>query len=131
LPAKKSETTRRLLLCINATLQKKAKNIVVLNVKERSSFTDYMIIGSGTSERQTQAIATAIQQYLKKADILPLGIEGQANGQWILLDYDDVVISIFIESMRSFYDIENLWDAPRMVIDENATEIKRLNKGFL
>lgn len=131
MPAKKSETTRRLLLCINATLQKKAKNIVVLNVKERSSFTDYMIIGSGTSERQTQAIATAIQQYLKKADILPLGIEGQANGQWILLDYDDVVISIFIESMRSFYDIENLWDAPRMVIDENATEIKRLNKGFL
>jgi ribosome-associated protein len=55
-------------------------------------------------------------------------VEGEAYGQWILLDYDDVVISIFMESLRSFYDIENLWDAPRMNIDEDATEIKRLSK---
>jgi len=59
-----------------------------------------------------------------------LGVEGEANGQWILLDYDDVVISIFLESLRTFYDIENLWDAPRMNIDENAMEIKRLTKGM-
>ena len=124
------ESAKRLLMCINATLQKKAKDIVVLNVKEISSFTDYMIICSGTTERQTQAISSAIQQYLKKTDIRPLGIEGEANGQWILLDYDDVVISIFLESVRSFYDIENLWDAPRMAIEENAMEIKRLGKGM-
>ena len=130
MPAKKRESTDRLLLCINATLQKKAKDIIVLNVKEISSFTDYMIICSGATERQTQAVCAAIQQYLKKKDILPLGVEGEANGQWILLDYDDVVISIFLESLRSFYDIENLWDAPRMNIDENATEIKRLSKGM-
>ena len=126
--AKKNESTRRLLLCINATLQKKAKDITVLNVKENSSFTDYMIICSGATERQTQAISSAIQQYLKKADIKPLGVEGEVHGQWILLDYDDVMISIFVESMRSFYDIENLWDTPRMDIDENAIEIKRLSR---
>ena len=130
MPAKKNESARRLLLCINATLQKKAKDIVVLNVKEISSFTDYMIICSGATERQTKAISSAIKQYLKKADIQPLGVEGEANGQWILLDYDDVVISIFVESLRSFYDIENLWDVPRMDIDENTTEIKRLKKGM-
>jgi ribosome-associated protein len=130
LPAKKKESADRLLLCINATLQKKAKDIIVLNVKEISSFTDYMIICSGATERQTQAVCAAIQQYLKKKDILPLGVEGETNGQWILLDYDDVVISIFLESWRSFYDIENLWDAPRMNIDEDATEIKRLGKGM-
>lgn len=130
MPAKKNESAKRLLLCINAILQKKAKDIVVLNVKEHSSFTDYMIICSGATERQTQAICAAIQQYLKKADIRPLGVEGETHGQWILLDYDDVVISVFLESLRSFYDIENLWDAPRMDINENATEIKRLSKGM-
>ena len=130
MPAKKNESAKRLLLCINAILQKKANDIVVLNVKELSSFTDYMIICSGATERQTQAICAAIQQYLKKGDIRPLGVEGEANGQWILLDYDDVVISIFLESVRAFYDIENLWDAPRMEIAEDATEIKRLGKGM-
>ena len=130
MPAKKNESAKRLLLCINAILQKKAKDIVVLNVKEKSSFTDYMIVCSGATERQTQAVCASIQQSLKKEDILPLGVEGEAHGQWILLDYDDVVISIFLESLRSFYDLENLWDAPRMDIAENATEIKRLNKGM-
>lgn len=130
LPAEKNESTHRLLLCINAILQKKAKDIVVLNIKENSSFADYMIICSGATERQNQALCGAIQQYLKKEGILPLGVEGEAYGQWILLDYDDVIISIFLESLRAFYDIENLWDVPRANIDENATEIKQLPKGM-
>jgi len=130
LPAKKNESKKRLLLCINATLQKKAKYITALNVKELSSFTDYMLICSGATERQVQAISAAIQEFLKKAGIKPLGVEGEANGQWILLDYDDVVISVFQESLRAFYDIENLWDAPRMNIDKNAIEIKSLSKAI-
>jgi ribosome-associated protein len=111
-------------------LQKKAKDVVVLNLKNISAFTDYMIICSGTSERQVQAISAGIREFLKKAAIKPLGVEGESNGQWILLDYDDVVISIFLESLRTFYNIENLWDAPSMNIDEKATEIKRLSKGM-
>lgn len=117
-------------MCINATLQKKAKDIIVLNVKELSSFTDYMLICSGATERQVQAISAAIQEFLKKAGVKPLGVEGEANGQWILLDYADVVISVFQESLRAFYDIENLWDAPRMNIDENAIEMKSLSKAI-
>ncbi|KQC07950.1 MAG: ribosome-associated protein IOJAP [Smithella sp. SDB] len=115
-------------MCINATLQKKAKQIVVLNLKEISAFTDYMIICSGTSEREVQAISQAIQLFLKKEGIRPLGVEGESNGQWILLDYDDIVISVFYEPTREFYNIENLWDTPRMNIDENKKEIKRLKK---
>lgn len=130
LPVKKNESARRLMLCINAVLQKKAKNIVALNVREISSFTDYMLICSGTTDRQVQAVSSAVQEYLKKEGIRPLGVEGETNAEWILLDYDDVVISIFQEATRSFYDLENLWDAPRMEIDENATEIKRLNKDM-
>ena len=128
MPAKKDKTKERLILCINATLQKKAKEIVVLNLKDVSAFTDYMIICSGSSEREVQAIAGAIQQFLKKAEIMPLGTEGESNGQWILLDYNDVVISVFYEPVRTFYNLENLWDAPRMNVDENKKEIKRLNK---
>ena len=77
-----------------------------------------------------QAISSAIQEYLKKSGIRPLGVEGENNAQWVLLDYDDVVISIFQENIRSFYDIENLWDAPKMRLDENKTEVKRLNKDM-
>ena len=130
MPAKKNESARRLLLCINGALQKKAKDVVVLNVKEISSFTDYLLICSGATDRQVQAISAAIQEYLKKAGIRPLGVEGEAGGQWILLDYDDVVISIFQESLRAFYALEDLWNAPRMNIAENTTEVKRLNKGM-
>lgn len=130
MPVKKNESARRLMLCINAVLQKKAKNIVALNVREISSFTDYMLICSGITDRQVQAVSSAVQEYLKKEGIRPLGVEGETNAEWILLDYDDVVISIFQEATRSFYDLENLWDAPRMEIDENATEIKRLNKDM-
>ncbi len=130
MPAKKNESARRLLLCINGALQKKAKDVVVLNVKEISSFTDYLLICSGATDRQVQAISAAIQEYLKKAGIRPLGVEGETNGQWILLDYDDVVISIFQESLRAFYAIEDLWNAPRMNVAENTTEVKRLNKGM-
>ncbi len=128
MPIQKNESRNRLLLCINATLQKKAKEIVVLNLKEISAFTDYMIICSGTSEREVQAISAAIQKFLKKAKIKPIGVEGEAYGQWILLDYDDIVISVFYEPIRAFYNIENLWDAPRMNIDENKKGIKKLNK---
>lgn len=112
MPAKKDQTRERLILCINATLQKKAQDIVVLNLKQISAFTDYMIICSGTSERQVQAIAQEIQLFLKKADVRPLGVEGASNGQWVLLDYGNVVLSVFHEPIRTFYDLENLWDAP-------------------
>jgi len=128
LAVKKNEAARRLLLCINAVLQKKAKKIVVLNVKEISSFTDYMLICSGATDRQVKAVSGAIQEFLKKEGMLPLGVEGEANAEWVLLDYDDVVISVFQESARDFYGLEDLWDAPRMEIDENATEIKKLSK---
>ena len=87
-----------------------------------------MLICSGATDRQVQAVSGAIQEFLKKEGIKPLGVEGETNAEWVLLDYDDVVISVFQESARDFYGLEDLWDAPRMEIDENATEIKKLSK---
>lgn len=87
-----------------------------------------MLICSGATDRQVQAISGAVQEFLKKSGIQPLGVEGEANAEWVLLDYDDVVISVFQDSAREFYGLENLWDAPRMEIDENATEINKLSR---
>ncbi len=128
---KEPDSRKRVLLCINASLEKKAKELVILNVKEVSAFADYFLIMSGTSDRQVRAIADAIQENLKLAGILPLGIEGEAAGQWILMDYDDVIIHIFLETIRSFYDLERLWtEAPRMLVPDETVSLKALTKGM-
>lgn len=121
----------RVLLCVNASLKRKAKDLIILNVKELSSFADYFIICSGTSDRQVQAIAESIQENLKENGILPLGIEGERIGKWVLMDYEDIIVHIFYEPIREFYDIERLWaDAPRMEVGDEVTELTALNKGM-
>jgi ribosome-associated protein len=121
----------RLLLCINASLKRKAKNLTILNVKEVSSFADYFIICSGTSDRQVQSIAASIRENLKEYGIVPLGIEGESIGKWVLMDYEDVIIHVFYEPIREFYDIERLWpDAPRMEVGDEVTEMTALDKGI-
>ena len=98
-------------------------------MSELSAFADYFIIAGGTSDRQVRAIATAIQESLKKTGILPLGIEGEAAGQWILMDYDDVIIHIFLDTVRTFYDLERLWsEAPRMAIPDETVSLKALTR---
>lgn len=121
----------QVLLCVNASLKRKAKKLIILNVKEFSSFADYFIICSGTSDRQVQAITAAIQEHLKVHGIMPLGIEGEQLGRWVLMDYADVIIHIFYEPVREFYDIERLWsDAPRMEVGDEVTELTALDKGM-
>jgi len=131
LEAKQRDARERALACLNAALEKKAKNLVLLKVEELSAFTDYFVILSGSSDRQVQAIASSIREKMKEAGILPLGVEGEAHGQWILMDYGDVVVHIFYEPLREFYDIERLWsDAPRMEVDENVIKLAALNEGL-
>ena len=126
---KEPDSRTRALRCVNAALEKKAKDLVILNVKEISAFADYFIICSGTSDRQVRAIAAAIQENLKTADILPLGVEGEAAGQWVLMDYDDVIIHIFLDPVRTFYDLERLWsEAPRMDVPDETVTLKALTK---
>jgi ribosome-associated protein len=124
LASEEMATESKALLCVNASLEKKARDIVLIDVSEVSSFTDRFIICTGTSSRHTQAIAASIQENMKEAGQLPLGIEGGSLGLWVLLDYDDVVVHVFYEPVREFYDLERLWpDAPRTAIaDEEAQD---------
>ena len=124
-----SSTQDRLLRCINAALQRKAKDLVVMKVKDLSSFADYFMICSGNSDRQVRAIAAWLDESLKKDGMIPLGQEGRQAGQWILMDYDDIVIHVFFDPIRSFYDLEGLWsDAPRMDIGEDTVEVAALRE---
>jgi ribosome-associated protein len=103
------------LHCVRAALEKKAFDLVLLDLKSISSFTEYFLICSGRSDRQVQAITRSIDEHLKKMGIYSLGVEGFEKGQWILMDYDDVVVHVFLDPVRKFYDLEGLWlDAPRV-----------------
>jgi ribosome-associated protein len=102
-------------LYIQAVSGKKAIDLVVLDVRELSSIADVFIICSGRSNRQVVAIAEHIQVDLKKHGITPLSVEGKKEGHWVLLDYGHVIIHVFYEPVRSFYDLEGLWiDAERI-----------------
>lgn len=112
----------------NAALERKAKDLTILSVRGLSSFTDYFVVCSGTSDRQVRAIADSIAQRMKESGVLPLGIEGRQAGGWILMDYGDVVVHIFLEPVREFYDMERLWsEAPSMKIDESTQHITSLD----
>ena len=102
-------------LYVDAALGMKAMYPTVLDVHELSSVADYFIICSGRSNRQVKAIAEHINIELKKQDIRPLSKEGMDDGHWVLMDYGHVIIHIFYEPVRSFYDLEGLWiDAKRI-----------------
>ena len=102
-------------LYVKAVLGKKAVNVVALDVAELTSYADVFIICSGRSNRQVSAIAEFIQTDLKKHKIKPLSVEGTKDGHWVLLDYGHVIIHVFYEPVREFYDLEGLWvDAKRI-----------------
>ncbi len=100
---------------VQAVLGKKAESVVILGVHDLTSLADAFIICSGRSNRQVMAIAEHVRTTLKKQNLKPLRIEGLKEGHWVLLDYGDVIIHIFYDPVRSFYDLEGLWaDAPRL-----------------
>ncbi len=92
---------------------KKARDVLILDVRELSPVTDYFVIGSANNNILTRAIVDNIEDELAKEDCHPLHKEGYGEGNWVLLDYGDVVAHIFIEDERDFYNLEQLWaDAP-------------------
>jgi ribosome-associated protein len=104
-----------------AMLDKKALDVQVLHVAPLTSVADYLVIGSAESDRQTRAIADYIAGTLSRMGQRPLSIEGTASGQWVLLDFGDVVAHIFRQDARSHYALERLWsDAAQVQIPQDA-----------
>ena len=96
-------------------VDKKAKDVLILDVRGMTSYADYFVIASGESDRQVSAMADNVLSEMKKAENLrPIGHEGTETGQWVLIDYGEVVVHLFFEEVRAFYDLEGLWaDAAR------------------
>ncbi|MEA3560207.1 MAG: ribosome silencing factor [Candidatus Omnitrophota bacterium] len=108
------DSRKKALICARACQDKKAKGIVLMEMKEVSNIADFFIICEGQSDKQLKAIADNILEKLKNLYIRVWHIAGYEEAKWILLDYNDVIIHIFCKQMRSFYDLEHLWSkAPR------------------
>ena len=113
------DSWQKALLLVRFALEKKAYDLVLMKVHEMTSIADYFIICSGRSDRQVQSIAQGIAGNLSEEGIRPLSVEGLSRGQWVLMDFADVIVHIFYQPLREFYNLEGLWDdAPRMELPE-------------
>jgi ribosome-associated protein len=96
---------------------KKAEDIIMLDIRELSIIADYFVICTGTSERQVRALAREVDEQLGKQGIEPLHIEGMTDARWVLLDYNNVIVHIFDPVTREYYRLDKLWaEAPRVLV---------------
>lgn len=109
------ETIDKAKLCVSIINERKAVDPVLFHVEELTSIADYFIIASGNSSRQVQAIARHLEKTMREKGFRPAGVEGGQEGHWVLLDYGDIIIHLFYQPYREFYDLEGLWiDAARI-----------------
>ena len=121
--AEKSSWEKALLLT-GFALDRKACDLVVLDVHDHTSIADYFIVCSGRSDRQVQSIAQGIEENAADAGIKPFAVEGTQRGHWALLDFSDVIVHIFYEPLREFYDLDGLWGhAPKAVLPDPVARL--------
>lgn len=102
-------------------LEKKAEDVIILDIGQVSSLTGHFVVATGTNTRQTQAIAEGIREVLRERGVRPLGVEGLQQGEWILMDYGYFLVHVFTPERRGFYDLERLWNnAPRTLVSAAA-----------
>ncbi len=112
------------LKAVDYALDKKGIDLKLIDVRELSSLTDFLLLVSGRSDRQVQAIAENIRTEFKhNHDTIPLAVEGMDQGRWVLLDYGEIMVHVFQQPVREFYDLEGLWsEAPEVELAETGAE---------
>jgi len=114
----------RTLLLTRLALEKKACDLVVVDVRGLTSIADYFIICSGRSDRQVQSIAQGLEENSAEHGIRLFAVEGASRGHWVLMDFSDVIVHIFYEPVRKFYDLDGLWGhAPRAELPEAYSKL--------
>ena len=109
----------RTLVLTRLALEKKACDLVVMDVRGLTSIADYFIICSGRSDRQVQSIAQGLEENSAKHGVRLFAVEGTGRGHWVLMDFSDVIVHIFYEPVRKFYDLDGLWGhAPKAELPE-------------
>lgn len=109
-------------IVIDALEEVKATDIRVLDVRDKSSFTDILVIASGNTSRQVKALVNSVVVKVKEAGVKPLGMEGEQQGEWALVDLGDVVVHVMQPTIRDFYNLEKLWgdDSPQTTQDQQV-----------
>jgi ribosome-associated protein len=121
----------RVLRALHAASDKKALDLVVFDLREIATFTDFFLISSGTNQRQVQAIADEVIDKLKKAGTPAARVEGYKTAEWILVDYGDFIVHVFEDKSRKFYDLERLWrdgkrvELPADLIEQPAGSLRK------
>lgn len=106
-------------LAAEAAISRRARDVLILDLRELASFTDFFIIGSGTSDTQLQGIQDAIVERLKDEGATPWKREGSRQANWLVLDYVEIVVHLFLQDARSYYNLERLWgDAPQLPLPD-------------
>ena len=118
-------------MATEAALEKKGLEPVLLDVSEQGTYTDFILVISGRSDRHVQAVADGVLEAMKHRGLRPIGVEGMRDGHWTLLDFGDFIVHVFYHPMREFYDLEGMWvDAPRVVIDVPADARVQVNDAY-
>ena len=125
-----TSTEKEVMRAAQAALEKKALDVIVFDIRGISDMADYFLICSGTNEKQIRAIADAVEKALLEINVKMNHKEGYEDSSWILLDYGDIVVHIFDEEKRQYYDLERLWgDAPR--VDLSSLDFSAQDKRTL
>lgn len=115
-----SEPQEITLPIVDALEDAKAQDIKVIDVRKLTSMTDYMIIASGTSDRHVRSVALGLVDTMKAKGHRPLGIEGENDGEWVLVDLQDALVHVMLPRVREFYNLEKLWDIAKPVIAHDS-----------
>lgn len=121
----KSVTTATLRKAVIDALEElKAKDVREIDVRGKTSIADLLVIASGTSARHVKSIADEVSRYAKKAGVMPLGVEGETEGEWVLVDLGDVIVHVMLPRIREFYGLERLW-----TVGDHGHEVEAVQVG--
>lgn len=109
-------------LVLTTLADMKARDVTVMDVRDKTAVTDFMVVASGTSDRHVKAIAETVAYRAKEAGEQPLGTEGVNEGEWALIDLNGVVVHVMLPKVRDFYQLERLWSAPARVASRAAAQ---------
>ena len=120
----KSSLPQTLLRTVNAALDDmKAVNVKVMDVRHLTDITDIVVIASGNSDRHVKSIADRVLQFAKQNDFRPIGVEGAREGEWVLVDLNDIVVHVMLPRVREFYGLEKLWEDVAPPADDEAVAL--------
>jgi ribosome-associated protein len=126
------EAFEKVKICGMLAEEKKAEDVVIMELNDLTDVADYFLVASGTSERHVRTIADSVETGMKERGVKPYAVEGHRNGRWVIIDYQNVIVHIFLEQLRELYDLESLWiEAKRYRIENEKKhlEVENEKKG--